>query len=138
MKIKTSTFQSAQQATKSLLDFIREEDFTVQLVAVPQILFQGEPAETILHLTSEEIYDIPCTKTFTIQIKRSFAKGMDGTPGKLIVLSYMEKENVISASLSPSPMDTTGSNKRKNVDPTTSHHKHISEAKTAPPKHYNK
>jgi len=63
---------------------------------------------------------------------------MDGTPGKLIVLSYVEKENVISAPLSPAPMDTAGSNKRKIEDPTTSHHKHISEAKTATPKHYNK
>lgn len=65
----------------------------------------------MLHLTSEEIYDIRCTKkqmlplanvtrqlagkTFTIQVKKSFAKTMDGTPGKLIILSYAEKENVI-------------------------------------------
>jgi len=46
MKIKTSAFQSAQHASKSLPDFIREEDFTVQLVAVPQILFQGTTNNT--------------------------------------------------------------------------------------------
>ncbi|KAK6805532.1 hypothetical protein RDI58_003317 [Solanum bulbocastanum] len=71
-------------------------------------LIADQPAETMLHLTSEEIYDVRCTKkqmlplanvtrqlsgkTFTIQVKKSFAKTMDGTPGKLIILSYAEKE----------------------------------------------
>ncbi|KAG5575731.1 hypothetical protein H5410_055865 [Solanum commersonii] len=74
-------------------------------------LIANQPTETMLHLTSEEIFDIRCTKTFTIQVKKSFAKTMDGTPAKLIILSYAEKENIISAPSSPAPMDT-GSSKR--------------------------
>ncbi|KAG5589310.1 hypothetical protein H5410_039824 [Solanum commersonii] len=95
-------------------------------------LITDQPAETMLHLTSEEIYDIHCTK--------SFAKTIDGTPAKLIILSYAEKENIISAPSSPAPMDT-GSNKRKtekHKEEATSHRRHAPEPKTPPPKHYNK
>lgn len=131
-------------------------------------LITGEPAETMLHLTSEEVYNIRSAKkqmlplvnvtkqltgkTFTIQMRKSLAKTLDGTPGKLIILSYTEKENTIGAPSSPTPMDTTGSSKRKIEDPvankkknqettakaTSSHHKHVPEVKVVPPKHYNK
>uniref|UniRef100_A0A0V0HTW6 Putative ovule protein n=1 Tax=Solanum chacoense TaxID=4108 RepID=A0A0V0HTW6_SOLCH len=96
-------------------------------------LIAYQPAETMLHLTSEEIYDIRCTKkqmlpltnvtrqltgkAFTIQVKKSFAKTMDGTPGKLIIVSYAEKETIIGAPSSPAPMDTAGSSKRKIENP---------------------
>ncbi|XP_015161569.1 uncharacterized protein [Solanum tuberosum] len=111
----------------------------------------------MLHLTSEEIYDIRCTKKqmlplanvtrqlsgkiFTIQVKKSFAKTMDGTPAKLIILSYMEKENIISAPSSPAPMNTAASSKRKtgkDKEEATFHRRHAPEPKTPPPKHHNK
>ncbi|KAH0702438.1 hypothetical protein KY285_016716 [Solanum tuberosum] len=120
-------------------------------------LIADEATETMLHLTSEEIYDIRCTKkqmlplanvtrqltgkTFTIQVKKSFAKTMDGTPAKLIILSYVEKENIISAPSSPAPMNTAASSKRKtekDKEEATSHRRHAPEPKTPPPKHYNK
>uniref|UniRef100_M1CIH2 Replication protein A OB domain-containing protein n=1 Tax=Solanum tuberosum TaxID=4113 RepID=M1CIH2_SOLTU len=163
-----------QHANKSLLGFVHRGDSIVQLVAVPQILFQAlnhpliysynkcqfdititdnsgsatalisdEAAETMLHLTSEEIYDIRCTKkqmlplanvtrqlsgkTFTIQVKNSFAKTMDGTPANLIILLYVEKENIISAPSSPAPMNTAASSKRKigkDKEEATSHRRH--------------
>ncbi|KAG5598901.1 hypothetical protein H5410_030271, partial [Solanum commersonii] len=119
-------------------------------------LIADQPAEIMLHLTSEEIYDIRCTKkqmlplanvtrqltgkTFTIQVKKSFAKTMDETPAKLIILSYAKKENIISAPSSRAPMDT-GSSKRKtekDKEEATSHRRHAPEPKTPPPKHYNK
>ncbi|KAH0679713.1 hypothetical protein KY284_020798 [Solanum tuberosum] len=157
-----------QHANKSLLGFVHRGDSIVQLAAVPQILFQDnsgsataliadEAAETMLHLTSEEIYDIRCTKKqmlplanvtrqlsgkiFTIQVKKSFAKTMDGTPAKLIILSYVEKENIISAPSSPAPMNTAASSKRKtgkDKEEATSHRRHAPEPKTPPPKHHNK
>lgn len=83
----------------------------------------------MLHLTAKEIYNIQYTKKqklplaslrkrlngkiFTIHMKRSFSKTLDGSLGKLIVLSYAEKEHAITAPLSPTPMDTGGSSKRK-------------------------
>ncbi|XP_027767839.1 uncharacterized protein LOC114074179 [Solanum pennellii] len=90
-------------------------------------LIADQPAETMLHVTSEEIYDIRYTKkqmlplanvtsqlagkTFTIHVKKSSAKTMDGTPGKLIILSYAEKQNIIGAPSSPTPMDTAASSR---------------------------
>ncbi|KAG5618205.1 hypothetical protein H5410_018029 [Solanum commersonii] len=71
---------------------------------------------------------------------------MNGTPEKLIILSYAGKENIISAPSSPAPMDTTGTRKqiknpittKKTSKRATSHHKPVLEVKTPPLKHYNK
>lgn len=69
-------------------------------------------------------------------MKRSFSKMLDGTPEKLIVLWYAEKEHTITAPLSHAPMDTRGSSKRKiftqdmTMRATSSHGKHISEENT--------
>ncbi|KAH0756281.1 hypothetical protein KY290_026551, partial [Solanum tuberosum] len=152
-----------QHANKSLLGFIHGGDSIVQLAVVPQILFQDnsgsataliadQAAETMLHLTSKEIYDIRCTKkqmlplanvtrqltgkTFTIQVKKSFAKTMDGTPAKLIILSYAEKENIISAPSSPAPMDTRSSKRKteKDKEKVTSHRRHAPENQNSPSK----
>ena len=48
---------------------------------------------------------------------------MDGTPGKLIILSYAEKENIINAPSSPAPMDTARSSKRNIENPVTKNKK---------------
>lgn len=115
-------------------------------------LIADQAAETMLHLTSKEIYDIRCTKkqmlplanvtrqltgkTFTIQVKKSFAKTMDGTPAKLIILSYAEKENIISAPSSPAPMDTRSSKRKteKDKEKVTSHRRHAPENQNSPSK----
>ncbi|XP_060174660.1 uncharacterized protein LOC132605443 isoform X2 [Lycium barbarum] len=101
----------------------------------------------MLHLTAEEIYNIRCVKkemlplanvtrqltgkTFNVQMKRSLTKKMDAAPAKLILLSFMQKENAIDTQLPPILMDIPESSKR-NIDDNQK------KMKIATPRNYRK
>ncbi|KAM3221819.1 hypothetical protein P3L10_021089 [Capsicum annuum] len=61
-------------------------------------------------------------KTFSIQAKKSFSNTIDASSGKLIVVSFMEKENPLNTEPLHIAMDTTKSSKTKNSEHW---HKHI-------------
>ncbi|KAG5570207.1 hypothetical protein H5410_059973, partial [Solanum commersonii] len=81
----------------------------------------------MLHLTSEEIYEICFVKKetlslqnvedelngkiFNIQIKRLFTKKLDATQ-KLSILSYVEKQDVIHKSMTSTTVNITDAKKR--------------------------
>nr|XP_016487326.1 PREDICTED: replication protein A 70 kDa DNA-binding subunit A-like isoform X2 [Nicotiana tabacum]XP_018626539.1 replication protein A 70 kDa DNA-binding subunit A-like isoform X3 [Nicotiana tomentosiformis] len=88
-----------------------------------------EHAEKILLLTSEEIYDI-CNvkkellplvnaqklltgKIFRIQIKKLFTKYNDAMPGKLVILSFMDKSNLVVSQMPSTIKDVAEASKRK-------------------------
>ncbi|KAG5583332.1 hypothetical protein H5410_053959 [Solanum commersonii] len=100
-----------------------EGKYTAQVVTDPHILF----LEKMLHLTSEEIYEICFVKKeilslqnvedelngkiFNIQIKRLFTKKLDATQ-KLSILSYLVKQDVIHKSMASTTVNITDAKKR--------------------------
>ncbi|KAG5577680.1 hypothetical protein H5410_057814 [Solanum commersonii] len=90
-------------------------------------IVSDEIAEKMLHLTSEEIYEICFVKKetlslqnvedelngkiFNIQIKRLFTKKLDATQ-KLTILSYLEKQDVIHKSMASTTVNVTDAKKR--------------------------
>ncbi|KAG5609536.1 hypothetical protein H5410_020817 [Solanum commersonii] len=99
-----------------------EGKYTTQVVIDPHILF----LEKMLHLTSEEIYEICFVKKetlslqnvedelngkiFNIQIKRLFTKKLDATQ-ILSILSYLEKQDVIHKSMASTTVNITDAKK---------------------------
>ncbi|XP_049359971.1 uncharacterized protein LOC125824612, partial [Solanum verrucosum] len=92
-------------------------------------IISDEIAEKMLHLTSEEIYEI-CfikketlslqnvedqlnSKIFNIQMKRLFTKKMDATQ-KLFILSYLEKQDVIHKPMTSTTVNVTDAKKHTN------------------------
>ncbi|KAL3326440.1 hypothetical protein AABB24_011583 [Solanum stoloniferum] len=90
-------------------------------------IVSDEIAEKMLHLTSEEIYEICFIKKetlslqnvedqlngkiFNIQMKRLFTKKMDATQ-KLFILSYLEKQDVIHKPMTSTTVNVTDAKKR--------------------------
>ncbi|KAL3332910.1 hypothetical protein AABB24_033125 [Solanum stoloniferum] len=90
-------------------------------------IISDEIAEKMLHLTSEEIYEICFIKKetlslqnvedqlngkiFNIQMKRLFTKRMDATQ-KLFILSYLEKQDVIHKPMTSTTVNVTDAKKR--------------------------
>ncbi|KAL3340824.1 hypothetical protein AABB24_029122 [Solanum stoloniferum] len=90
-------------------------------------IVSDEIAEKMLHLTSEEIYEICFIKKetlslqnvedqlngkiFNIQMKRLFTKRMDATQ-KLFILSYLEKQDVIHKPMTSTTVNVTDAKKR--------------------------
>ncbi|KAL3369794.1 hypothetical protein AABB24_007033 [Solanum stoloniferum] len=90
-------------------------------------IISDEIAEKMLHLTSEEIYEICFVKKetlslqnvedelngkiFNIQIKRLFTKKLDAMQ-KLSILSYLEKQDVIHKSMASTTINITDAKKR--------------------------
>ncbi|KAL3374452.1 hypothetical protein AABB24_006100 [Solanum stoloniferum] len=90
-------------------------------------VISDEIAEKMLHLTSEEIYEICFVKKetlslqnvedelngkiFNIQIKRLFTKKLDAMQ-KLSILSYLEKQDVIHKSMASTTINITDAKKR--------------------------
>ncbi|KAK4379688.1 hypothetical protein RND71_001550 [Anisodus tanguticus] len=112
-----------------------------------------EPAETMLHLTAEEVYNIRCVKeilrlanvtrqltgkTFNIQMKRSLAKNMDAALAKLYIPSFVQKKKNAINTIAGSSKRNIEDNQNITNKGNPSHHKHALEMKTAPPKNYRK
>ncbi|KAL3378342.1 hypothetical protein AABB24_004319 [Solanum stoloniferum] len=90
-------------------------------------IVSDEIAKKMLHLTSEEIYEICFIKKetlslqnvedqlngkiFNIQMKRLFTKRMDATQ-KLFILSYLEKQDVIHKPMTSTTVNVTDAKKR--------------------------
>ncbi|KAL3358351.1 hypothetical protein AABB24_015466 [Solanum stoloniferum] len=90
-------------------------------------IVSDEIAEKMLHLTSEEIYEICFIKKetlslqnvedqlngkiFNIQMKRLFTKKMDASQ-KLFILSYLEKQDVIHEPMTSTTVNVTDAKKR--------------------------
>ncbi|XP_027773848.1 replication protein A 70 kDa DNA-binding subunit B-like isoform X1 [Solanum pennellii] len=90
-------------------------------------IVSDEIAEKMLHLTSEEIYEICFVKKgtlslqnvedqlngkiFNIQMKKLFTKKLDATQ-KLSILSYMEKEDVVHEPMASTTVNVTEGKKR--------------------------
>ncbi|KAF3676586.1 hypothetical protein FXO38_04227 [Capsicum annuum] len=91
-------------------------------------------------------------KTFSIQVKKSFLNTTNASTGKLITVSFMEKENTVNTRPSRIAMDIEESGKRKIENggtgttnnqgasnrARTSRVRHASEVKTPPLKNYHK
>ncbi|XP_070030072.1 replication protein A 70 kDa DNA-binding subunit B-like [Nicotiana sylvestris] len=81
-------------------------------------IISDKPAEKMLCLSSEEIYDTYhvkkqlSEKIFKIQMKKLFTKYHD-TLQKLSILSYMNKDNEIHQEFPPTMMDVAKGSKRK-------------------------
>ncbi|KAL3326444.1 hypothetical protein AABB24_011583 [Solanum stoloniferum] len=121
----------AQIVSNCSRDITCEGKSTAQVVTNPHILFlaivSDEIAEKMLHLTSEEIYEICFIKKetlslqnvedqlngkiFNIQMKRLFTKKMDATQ-KLFILSYLEKQDVIHKPMTSTTVNVTDAKKR--------------------------
>ncbi|XP_015055892.2 uncharacterized protein LOC107002396 isoform X2 [Solanum pennellii] len=90
-------------------------------------IVSDEIAEKMLHLTSEEIYEICFVKQgtlslqnvedqlngkiFNIQMKKLFTKKLDATQ-KLSILSYLEKEDVVHEPMASTTVNVTEGKKR--------------------------
>ncbi|KAL3378344.1 hypothetical protein AABB24_004319 [Solanum stoloniferum] len=132
----------AQIVSNCSRDITSEGKSTAQVVTNPHILFlvtikdnsgfattivSDEIAKKMLHLTSEEIYEICFIKKetlslqnvedqlngkiFNIQMKRLFTKRMDATQ-KLFILSYLEKQDVIHKPMTSTTVNVTDAKKR--------------------------
>ncbi|WMV51058.1 hypothetical protein MTR67_044443 [Solanum verrucosum] len=102
MKLNDSVFYSAPTASKSFQGIGHREDSIVQPVVDQHI---SHPAIPVLHKL--------LGKTFTIQIKKLFAKNKDASSAKLFIMSITEKDIASNLPLPLTAPTTPESSKHK-------------------------